>query len=953
MARRFVTEFVIQGDSSSGVKATRDLQHSQADLTREMQRAQRESEQMTRSFESVSIHATRLATVSAATTAAVSAMTISQTRQIAEQAALARSVGVTTQTLQQWEFAAQSVSLGAGKMGDIFKDTAEKIGDFVATGGGEAADLFERLNLDIDELMAMSPDRQLLAIGEALDGVATQGEKIFFMEALANDASRLIPLLDNNAARLREQVGLAERIGVSMSQSDIDSIEQANQALNELTAIGTGFANLVAAQWAPALVALSEKTQAAVEQFGGMEEVVSFVTDGVVMLNGVLAGRLVGSLVAATAASQAKLNADHAVALQAAINTERETGAALATARRAEAEQAAAVVTARAAAQRAQSAQVEAAAQLRSIQMTQQQMAAERALETQRLKAQISATGRQLSLTRLAEIRRTEIALTAQATNAQRALTAAEVQAASSKRLLSAAQVELTRATSTTTASLAANTAAARTATTANGALAGSARVASGALALLGGPVGAAVVAAGALYYFREEVGLVTRPAITAAGAVDELALRVDGAADSMLKFEVAAFTAELISLQTAAQQAEENLERLERSANQPYSYGQGQQGDLTAGSNRQQAQLESINNKINAREQAIARLTSRIDEMNAADEESQEFKRELQITIDGLAESTDKAAEKTYTLADAYESLLDRITPNRSEAQQYAQDLGRVNLALASGRITTAQYMQQMGMLQESFQASQRETGSAVGDMASQTSQSAQDLGFAFESAFEGAILQGEGLRSVLGGIAEDIARIALRQSVTSPIGNWVTGAVGGLFGASTLAVGSAGAYGSADFLGQVGFSEGGWTGPGSKFKPAGIVHAEEFVVRSEVVKRPGVRAMLEALNEGRGYAEGGYVGLPKPAPRRYQGYAAGGYVDAPRPMPEQLSRQSSRGDTYRLEVHAPVTVQAAPGMSQEQALQQGQAFSRAIESGVIRVLQRETRHGGMLYKR
>lgn len=242
-------------------------------------------------------------------------------------------------------------------------------------------------------------------------------------------------------------------------------------------------------------------------------------------------------------------------------------------------------------------------------------------------------------------------------------------------------------------------------------ALAGATRAASGALALVGGPLGAAVVAAGAIYYFREELGLVPRPAITAAGAVDELAQRVDGAADSMLKFEVAAFTAELVSLQAAAQQAEENLARLERTASEPYSYGQGQQGDLTAGADRQRAQLESINNQINAREDAIAKLTGRIEQMNAADEESEDLQRQLQITVDGLTDSTEKAADKTYTLGDAYESLLDRITPNRTAARQYAQSLGVLNLALASGRITTMQYMQAMGLLQENFQAAQRET--------------------------------------------------------------------------------------------------------------------------------------------------------------------------------------------------------------------------------------------------
>lgn len=63
-------------------------------------------------------------------------------------------------------------------------------------------------------------------------------------------------------------------------------------------------------------------------------------------------------------------------------------------------------------------------------------------------------------------------------------------------------------------------------------------------------------------------------------------------------------------------------------------------------------------------------------------------------------------------------------------------------------------------------------------------------------------------------------------------------------------------------------GFAFGGYTGPGGKFQPAGIVHAGEFVLRSEVVRQQGMRQMLERLNrfgsDARGYAEGGLV---KPA--------------------------------------------------------------------------------------
>ena len=503
-SKQYTTEFVIKGDSTSGVKATRELQQANADMTREMQRAQRQSEEMTASFESVSAHAQRLATVSAATTAAMGAMAVAQTHNVAEQAALARSVGVTVQTLQRWEFAAQSVNLGAGKMGDIFKDTSEKIGDFVATGGGEAADLFERLNLDIDTLMGMRPDQQLIAIGEALDGVATQGEKIFFMESLANDASRLLPLLENNAAALRDQISLADQLGVALPQSDIDSIEQAAQKLNELTALGTAFANSVAAEWAPSFIAVSDGAQELTQWLGGMGEVVELVNDGAGLLSGVLAGRLVGSLVASGAATVKKINADRAAAAQSAVVAQRERQVALETARRAEAEQVAAQNSARVAAQRAQAAELEAASKLREIQATQQLMAAERALEAQRLQAQITATGRQQSLTRLAEIRRTEQGLMAQATAQQQALHAAQQQTLISAQALATAQERAGRAATATNAAYAASTAAANTAATAHTALAGAMRIGRAAMAPLGGPLGVATLAASAFFLFRD-----------------------------------------------------------------------------------------------------------------------------------------------------------------------------------------------------------------------------------------------------------------------------------------------------------------------------------------------------------------------------------------------------------------------------------------------------------------
>lgn len=58
------------------------------------------------------------------------------------------------------------------------------------------------------------------------------------------------------------------------------------------------------------------------------------------------------------------------------------------------------------------------------------------------------------------------------------------------------------------------------------------------------------------------------------------------------------------------------------------------------------------------------------------------------------------------------------------------------------------------------------------------------------------------------------------------------------------------------------LGFAEGGWTGPGSKYKAVGVVHADEYVTPKRIVNSPAAQPHLRALEAMRtGYADGGFV--------------------------------------------------------------------------------------------
>jgi hypothetical protein len=83
-------------------------------------------------------------------------------------------------------------------------------------------------------------------------------------------------------------------------------------------------------------------------------------------------------------------------------------------------------------------------------------------------------------------------------------------------------------------------------------------------------------------------------------------------------------------------------------------------------------------------------------------------------------------------------------------------------------------------------------------------------------------------------------------------------------------IATGALGAAQIATIAATKGFAEGGYTGAGGTFEPAGIVHKGEYVVPAWEMRQPDVQPLIAALEQRRlkGYATGGVVGADIPAP-------------------------------------------------------------------------------------
>lgn len=265
-----------------------------------------------------------------------------------------------------------------------------------------------------------------------------------------------------------------------------------------------------------------------------------------------------------------------------------------------------------------------------------------------------------------------------------------------------------------------AHTAAMNAATAATARASVAARGLSTALSLVGGPLGLLVGAGGLLYVFRDELNLTGQRAGLTEDQIRDLRDEMKDMSQDDLSQSLSSLNAALDAATIKAATAREELAQL-RSENRgsgALGFGGGELGAEVSGMQavaEAQERIAELNDKINvARGETARRIEQNANAFVVYADRIEEAGEETKLADEftkTLSASTTDAADKTYTLADAYESLLDRITPNRREARQYAQDLGVLNLALASGRMNTQEYMQAMGMLQESFQAAQRET--------------------------------------------------------------------------------------------------------------------------------------------------------------------------------------------------------------------------------------------------
>lgn len=104
-----------------------------------------------------------------------------------------------------------------------------------------------------------------------------------------------------------------------------------------------------------------------------------------------------------------------------------------------------------------------------------------------------------------------------------------------------------------------------------------------------------------------------------------------------------------------------------------------------------------------------------------------------------------------------------------------------------------------------------------------------------------------------------------ALQRIIDKAADKALENIVSKLFGSALGAFGGSSSGGTGLSLTGTGglFWDGGWTGPGGRYEPAGIVHRGEYVFDATSTSKAGVAYLDSLRNKLRGYASGGPVGI------------------------------------------------------------------------------------------
>ncbi len=140
-------------------------------------------------------------------------------------------------------FATNTVGISLEKLGDIGKDTNEKIGEFLTTGGGGFQDFVDIMKITSQEAQVMAERFSTMSGTEVLQAMVAQMEAAgvganqmsFALEGMASDTTDLIPLLVNGGDALKSLTSEFSDLDTTLSKLDVQKIREVGKEFDKFS----------------------------------------------------------------------------------------------------------------------------------------------------------------------------------------------------------------------------------------------------------------------------------------------------------------------------------------------------------------------------------------------------------------------------------------------------------------------------------------------------------------------------------------------------------------------------------------------------------------------------------------------------------------------------------------------------------------------------------------------
>ncbi|EPG6291988.1 tape measure protein [Enterobacter cloacae] len=325
-----------------------------------------------------------------------------------------------------------------------------------------------------------------------------------------------------------------------------------------------------------------------------------------------------------------------------------------------------------------------ATAEAQTIRTQLAQINSEKALEAQRLRAQITEQGRIQAATRMAQLQQASAALTTRLAAAEATASQSRAAAiASAEAKVSAARIALANATGVATAANGRFIASQEASAVASRAASAAAALARGALSLIGGPAGAAMIAAGAIFYFWQKAQQAKQEAIAFADGLDKLNSSLKSLSNTQLRGTIADANVSIRAQKDEIADLESDIASLQNRyksftpAAQAYADSMGQGAEF---SQRQAEVSDELNGKIRD-------LANKKDKLARTENTASEANRLLTNNMLSSMGVHDQLIEKGTTLervqgavAKAFGNTADEI----NRANQAGQNFNPKSLQIA-----------------------------------------------------------------------------------------------------------------------------------------------------------------------------------------------------------------------------------------------------------------------------